>query len=137
MDISPPTWFAVAAAADLAAGIGHGVLGQRGVVSRLTPAGLSPCPWGDEDMTRRLLALVWHFVTAAFVFSGLALLLLAGGGIEGPALPRFISALHAAFLVIAGAALGRRLPRAVRRPVPAVACVCLTVVSVASLLGSR
>jgi hypothetical protein len=137
LDISPTSWFIVAALADFALGFGHGVLGQRGVVSQLTPARLFPSPWGDEDINRGLLSLIWHFVTAAFVFSGGALLLLAWGVLECQALPLVISALHAAFLVIAVAFLGPRLLQALRRPVPLLACICLIVVGVASLLGTR
>jgi hypothetical protein len=134
LDIPPTAWFIVAALADFAAAFGHGVFGQRGVVSQLTPARLFPSPWGDEDMSRRLLSFIWHSVTAAFALSGVALLLLAGGVLEGQALPLFLSALHAAILVIAVAFLGPRLPQALRRPVPLMACLCLMVVCVVGLL---
>ncbi len=107
------------------------------MVAQLTPARLFPSAWGDEDMSRRLLAFIWHFTTVAFLFSGVALLLLAGGVLQGPALPWFLSALHAAFLVIAFAFLGPRLLQALRRPVPLLACICLAVACLASLLGTR
>ena len=137
MDLQPTTWFIVAALADFIAGIGHGVLGQRGVVSLLATARLFPSPWGDEDMSRRLLSFIWHFITAIFALSGVALLLLAAGVLEGHALPLFLSALHSAFLVIAVAYLGPRLLQALRLPVPLLACICLMVVCVASLAGTR
>jgi uncharacterized membrane protein SirB2 len=135
--MQPTTWLIVAAVADVAAALGHGVIGQRGVVSQLTPARLFPSPWGDEDMNRRLLSFIWHFVTTAFLVSGVTLLLLALGVLEGQALPLFIAALHAALLAIAVAFLGPRLLQALRRPVPLIACICLVVVCVASLLGTR
>jgi purine-cytosine permease-like protein len=72
-----------------------------------------------------------------FLFSGGALLLFASSVLEGHALPLFISALHAAFLVMAVAFVGPRLLQALRRPVPLMACICLVVVCVASLLGTR
>jgi hypothetical protein len=137
LTIPPTSWFIVAALADFAAAIGHGVLGQRGVVSRLTPGGLFSSSWGDEDMNRRLLSFIWHFATAAFLFSGVALLLLALGVLEGRALPLFISVLHAAFFVLAVAFVGPRLLQTLRRPVPLLACLCLMVVCVVSLLGTR
>jgi hypothetical protein len=137
VDIPPTTWLVVAALADHAAGHGHGALGQRDVVARLDSARLSPSPWGDGDMNRRLLSFVWHFVTAVFLCSSGALLLLALGVLEGRALPLFLAALHAAFLALALAFLGPRVLQALRRPVPMAACVCLVVVCVAGLLGAR
>lgn len=136
MDLSPTTCFLIAGLADLAAGVGHGVLGQRGVVSQLAADRLFPSPWGDADASRRLLAFIWHFVTAIFVFCGGALLLLALGVLEGRALPLFVSTLHATFLVIAGGCLGPRLLQTLRRPVPFLACLCLAIVSAAGWLGT-
>jgi hypothetical protein len=138
LDIPPTAWFIVAALAHFTLVLTHGVSGQRSFVSPLRRERLFPSrQWGDEDMTWRIFAVVWHMGTAAFGSCGGVLLLLAMGVLEGNSLPLFISALHATFLVLAVFIVGPRLLYVLRRPFAITVVICLTTVCVASWLGTR
>jgi hypothetical protein len=137
VDIPPAAWFLVAALADFTLVVAH-CIGHQVFLVPLTGARLFPTrAWGDEDISWRVFAVSWHLATAVFAFSGVALLLLALGALEGGWLPLFISALHGAFFVLGLAILGPRLLAALRRPIPLAVAVCLPTVCVASLLATR
>ena len=138
MDIPPTAWFILAALADFVLAIAHGVGGQGSFVSPLRRERLYPSPqWGDEDMTGRIFAVTWHIVTVVFVASGVVLMTLAIGLIEGGFLPSFISALHATFIVLAFAIVGSRALYTLRRPWALMVVVSLVTVTVATWLGTR
>jgi hypothetical protein len=131
--------FALAAVADLAAVLVHGVLGHRALLSPLRrDRPLATRAFGDADVSWRVLAVAWHVVTATFVCSGAALLgLAAGTAPESAALPRFLSALHASFLIVGVSLVGRRALVAFRRPIPIAFAVCMTTACVAAYVGAR
>src|SRR5438105_5000706 len=111
--------FLVASLADFTGVFVHGVLGYRALIAPLFPDRLfATRSFGDADITRRIFITQWHLVTAVFFCSGVALLLLGMGVLEGLWLPRFIGAVHTAFVLIAALIVGRRLPAAAPRPIP-------------------
>jgi hypothetical protein len=136
--VPPSACFIVAALASLVLGIMHGVSGQRSFVSPLRRERLYPSPqWGDEDMTGRIFAITWHMVTAVFASCSVVLLLLAMDVLQGDLLPLFISALYAAFIVLAIVIVGPRTRSTVRRPYALVVAISLTTVCVGSWLGTQ
>jgi hypothetical protein len=138
VNIPPFAWFIVAALADFTLVFTHGVVGHPAFLMRLTRDRLFPTrSWGDEDMGWRVFAVSWHIGTAVFGFSGVALLLLATGVLEGHSLPLFISALHGAFFLLGVSIMGPRLLAALRRPIPISVAICFPTVCVASWLGTR
>jgi hypothetical protein len=138
VNLPPAIWFLAAALASFLLAFLHGVNGQRSFVAPLSRTPLSPSPqWGDEDMTRRVFTVTWHMVTLAFGSCGVVLLLLAMAVLEGSLLPRFITGLHAAFIVLAIAVVGPRVLYTLRRPYGVAVFVSLLTVCLASWLGTR
>jgi hypothetical protein len=136
--IPPTACFLVAALAAFALAFAHGVNGQHTFVSPLRRERLfATWPWGDEDMTWRIFATTWHLGTAVFACSGIALLLLAVGVLEGNAWPYFVAALHAALLALSVCFLWPRLLQVIRRPYAIMVVTCLVSVCVGSWLGTR
>lgn len=120
----------VAAAAASAAVWMHGVVGQRWFVAQLGSLELQPTrPWGDADVTRRVFAVVWHIVTAAFAGSAVALAFAAFEAVDSRALLRYISMTYAAFVGVGLVYFGTR-PKALARPFAAAVVTCLVAVSV-------
>ena len=93
--------------------------------------------FGGAEISRRVFIVTWHLVTAAFATSAAALLLLALGTAADTMLPRFIAAMHASFLVVAGVVLLRRRPGLIARPIPIAFVSCMTAVAVMGWLGAR
>ncbi len=131
-------FFLVAGAADLTGVVVHGILGHRIVLTPLTRDRLfATRAFGDEDMTRRIFAVSWHVVTAAFGSSAVAFLLLATGRLQGTALPLVLSAMHATFLAVGLSLVGRRAAAAFRRPIPITFATCMTTACVSGWMGTR
>lgn len=131
--------FLVAALADVTAVVVHGYVGHRLIVSRLTRERLfSTREFGDADMSRRVLVVTWHAVTAAFACSALAMALWAFGTGTGRSGPLFVSAMHASFLVVGLVVMGRGISGLLRRPkpIPIGFVTCMTTVVLMGLLGS-
>lgn len=138
MALPSSLWFGVAALGSFVLAYAHGVCGQRAFVAPLRRERLYPsAQWGDEDMTSRIFAVSWHMVTVVFVGSGIALLLLALGRIDGTWLPRSISVLSASFLVVGFVFIGPRSPVTLRRPFALMVLLSQLAVCIGSWLGTR
>ena len=128
--------FWVAALADFTGVIVHGILGHRILFSPLGRDRLfATSAFGDEEMTRRILLVAFHLVTAVFACSGIAFVLLALGRVEGTATARFIGAMHLSFAVTAVGIVGERALAAFRRPIPIAFGSVMTTVGVLGWLG--
>jgi hypothetical protein len=138
LDNPSRVYFLLAAVADFTAVVVHGIVGHRALMSPLTRDRLFPTrAFGDEDMSWRILVVAWHFVTAVFACSGVALLLLALNLLHGTSLPLFLAGTHVAFLLVALSIVGRRFLSAFRRPIPIAFAICMMTVCVAAWLGTR
>jgi hypothetical protein len=138
VDIPPTACFLLAALAAFTLAFAHGVNGQCTFVSPLRRERLFPTwPWGDEDMTWRIVATTWHLGTAVFACSGITLLLLALGVLESNAWPCFVAALHGALLALSVCILRPRLLQTMRRPYALMVVTCVVSVCVGSWLGTR
>lgn len=114
----------------------HGVIGHRVLLTPLTRDRLfRTAQFGDEDMSWRAIAVAFHIVTAAFFCSATALLLMALGQLDAPGLPRFLSLLHASFILVAFAIMGRHLGTVITRPIPIAFTVCMSTASLTAWLG--
>jgi hypothetical protein len=130
-------FFLIAALADLTATVVHGYIGHRLIMTRLTRERLlSTRAFGDADMTRRVLLVTWHAVTAAFACSTLMMSLWAFGTVTSGSGPMFVSAMHASFLVIGLAVVGRRISGLLMRPIPVAFVTGMTTVGLMGWLGS-
>jgi hypothetical protein len=130
-------FFLVAALADLMAAAVHGYIGHRLIITPLTRERLfSTRAFGDADMTRRVLLVTWHAVTAAFASCALMMFLWAFGTMTSESGPLFVSAMHASFLVIGLTVVGRRLSGLLRRPIPVAFVTGMTTVGLMGWLGS-
>jgi hypothetical protein len=128
----------VGVVADLVAVFVHGVLGHRAVIAPLRGAPLfSTAAFGDADMTRRILAVAFHVVTAALACSSAAFAILAMGIIADPTWARWLGTLHVVFLVVGLSLVGVRLTGALRRPIPAVFSAVMVAGAAAGWLGAR
>jgi hypothetical protein len=83
----------------------------------MRPTRLSKRLFGDRDVSWRVFGLTWHSATAVFLASAVALYLSAFGAVESQDLLRFISIVHAAFLVVGLIYVEKRLD-ALRQPIP-------------------
>jgi hypothetical protein len=130
-------YFLLAALANTAAAVVHGVIGHRIIMTPLTTDRLFPTgAFGDADMSRRVLLVTWHIVTAAFACSASAMLSIALGAVNSVALPLFLSGMHAAFILVGLLAVrGKRVP--LSRPIPLTFFACMGTVSLMGWLGSR
>jgi hypothetical protein len=129
--------FVVAALADLTAVVVHGFVGHRLILARLTPEHLfSTGEFGDADMTRRVLVVTWHAVTAAFACSALMMSLWAFGTVMGDSGPLFVSVMHASFLVVGLAVAGPRIKGIWRRLIPVGFATSMITVVLMGWLGS-
>lgn len=130
-------YFLAAALASLVAAVVHGAYLHRAMLTPLAPNRLFPTPpFGDADMSRRILVVAWHQVTAALACSAVAMCLLAFGAIASAPLPLFVGAVHAGFLLVAFVVVGARFGELVR-PVPLAFVASMSTVSVMAWLGSR
>jgi hypothetical protein len=130
-------FFLVAALADLTAVVVHGYIGHRLIVARLTRERLfSTREFGDADMSRRILVVTWHAVTAAFACSALMMSLWAFGTVMGDSGPLFVSVMHASFLVVGLSVAGPRINGIWRRPIPVGFVTSMTTVVLMGWLGS-
>lgn len=130
-------FFLAAALADLTAVVVHGYVGHRLILTRLTRERLfSTRAFGDADMSRRILVVTWHAVTAAFASSALAMSLWALGTAPSDSGPLFVSAMHASFLVVGLAVAGPRISGIWRRLIPVGFATSMTTVVVMGWLGS-
>ena len=83
----------------------HGIGGEVLVMRKLSPAMLTPSPFGGPRMTKAMIHVTWHLTTYAFLAVGIALLL-AGTVLDGDA-ARAIGLLGAAaFTGFAALAVG-------------------------------
>ena len=115
----------------------HGVVGHRWLAQQLGAVELpSSSLFGDADVSRRVLRMTWHVVTAVFAVTAVTLLLMSLDVFGGDELLRFLCALHVVFLLL-GAAVFARRPDAWLRPVPPVFVTCMGAVAVTSWLASR
>ncbi|MEW6369087.1 MAG: hypothetical protein AB1714_31050 [Acidobacteriota bacterium] len=75
------------------AGLIHPVAGEYLIVRHLDGSHLRPTPFGDGDITRRILRGAWHFITLDFLLSAVILLALAFSCVPAGAreMSRFIS----------------------------------------------
>ena len=55
----------------------HGIGGELGIVRRLDPAKLEQSPFGDNEITKRVLRACWHLVTVTFAVDACALAMMA------------------------------------------------------------
>lgn len=134
--MSEPAALVAAVAATLAVVV-HGGVGHRWMRQQLDAVQLPRSElFGDADVGVRVFTVTWHAVTALFAVSAGALYLVAFGAVSSPELLRFVSALHAALLLVGLLVFLRRLD-AVLRPVPPVFVTCMTTVVVASWLAAR
>ena len=112
----------------------HGIVGERLVVQRLTPAGLPSSQFGGPVMTKLMIRATWHITTIAFLTTGIALVL-AGSILEGDTARAVGVVAAAASTGFAGVVLGGVLtgsPRALfRHPAP----IGLTVAAVLAWVG--
>lgn len=130
-------YFLLAALADFTAVVMHGIVGHRAIITPLTRDRLfATRAFGDTDMSRRILVVTWHIVTAAFAFAAVVLSLLSFGLVTGAAVPRFLAAMHASFLLVGLGVVGGRF-RALLRPIPALFAICMSTVCLTGWLGSR
>jgi hypothetical protein len=128
----------VAALADLTAVVVHGYIGHRLILARLTRERLfSTRAFGDADMSRRVLVVTWHAVTAAFACSAVMMAVWAFGNVMGDSGPVFVSAMHASFLVVGLAVAGSRIRGNWRRLIPVGFVTSMTTVVLMGWLGSR
>jgi hypothetical protein len=114
----------------------HGYIGHRVLLTPLTTERLfATRSFGDEQMTWRVLVVSWHVVTATFFCSGMALVLMALGRLDAPGLPRFLSVLHASFVMVAFGILGTRLFGVIGKPIPIAFTICMSTASIGAWLG--
>lgn len=129
-------FYLVAALADLTAVVVHGVIGHRII---MTPLGherlFATRAFGGADMSRRILLVSWHLVTAAFACSSVMMFVLASGIVTSVPGALFLSAMHVSFLLIALLVVGRRVGLLLR-PIPSAFVTCMTTVAVMGWLGS-
>lgn len=93
------------------ASVVHPLAGELLILRHLPAAQQPSTPFGDGDITRRILRGVWHFVTIDFVLSAAMLTALSvRPWTEGSAdVARFISAHFVAYAVLIWVCAGRRL----------------------------
>lgn len=130
-------YFLVATLAGFTAGIVHGVIVYRIIMTPLTPDRLFPThSFGDADMTRRIMVVTWHLPTAVAALSGVVLTLLAFGVVTTVSVALFISAVHASFILV-GLWVARGRFGQVLRPIPITFFASHTTVCLMAWLGSR
>jgi hypothetical protein len=129
------SWFFLAALANFVGVYAHGVLGHRAVISPLRQRLFPTRAFGDEDMTWRISLVSWHLITVVFACSGTAFLLIGRGWLDGGDLPRFLGAMHLAFLLGALAIVRGRAFQAFRRPIPITFGVCMTTAAAVGLFA--
>jgi hypothetical protein len=86
----------------LGAGV-HGIAGERLVIRELSVETLKPSRFGGPRMTKAMIHVTWHIVTAAFFTTGCALVL-AGTALDGDAAQAtglFAAGAWTAFAVVA------------------------------------
>jgi hypothetical protein len=133
-------FFLVAALADLTGVVVHGYVGHRLFMTPLTGERLfSTREFGDGNTSRRVFLVTWHAVTAAFASSALMMLLLAFGAVTSRPAALFVSAMHASFLIVGLAVMGRGMSALLRRPrpIPVGFVTAMTTVALMGWLGSR
>jgi hypothetical protein len=127
----------MAALADLAAAVVHGLVGHRLILVPLKYARLfSTRAFGAADVSRRVLVVTWHLTTATFAASALMMSLWASGIVPGGSGPLFVSAMHATFLLIGLGVMGPRISGLFRRRIPVTFVALMTTVAVMGWLGS-
>lgn len=130
-------FFLVAALADLTAAVVHGYVGHRLILTRLTRDRLfSTGAFGDADMSRRVLVVTWHAVTAAFASSALMMSVWAFGTVTSESGPLFVSAMHTSFLVVGLAVVSPRISGVLWRPIPVAFVALMATVGLMGWLGS-
>ena len=119
----------------------HGYVGHRLILTPLTRERLfSTGAFGDADMTRRVLVVTWHVVTAAFGSSAVMMFVWALGGLDGRSGPLVVTVMHASFLLVGLAVVGGRFRGLVKwpvRPIPVGFVTLMTTVAVMGWLGAR
>lgn len=130
-------YFLAAALAGLTAVVVHGYFLHRALLTPLASGQLFPTrAFGDADMSRRILVVAWHQVTATLACSAAAMLLLASGTVVSAQLPLFVAAQHAAFLAVGLRVVGGRFGQ-LFQPVPVAFVVSMSTVCLMAWLGSR
>lgn len=129
--------FLVAAVADVTAVVVHGYIGHRLIIGRLTRERLfSTRAFGDAEMSRRVLVVTWHAVTAAFASSAVMMFLLAFGLVTSRSTPLFVAAMHVSFLLVGLVVNAPRMRGLVLRPIPVGFITIMTTVALTASLGT-
>lgn len=93
--------FLAAGILSLIATFAHALTGEYWIFPHLQRTSLPHTPFGDSDVTKQMLRVVWHFVTVDFLGSAIALILLGFSGFGTPRIPKMIS-LHFAGYALVG-----------------------------------
>ena len=130
-------WLIAAGALGVLAACIHGGAGEILVVRKLAPETLPGTSFGGPRMTRAMIHVSWHIVTAAFLTAGVAMLV-AGLALDGDAL-RAVGVVGAAaftgfgaIALLLGAAHLRSARSLYRHPGP----LALTATAVLAWLGA-
>jgi hypothetical protein len=128
----------VAALADTAAVLVHGVVGGRWAKQQLAAVELpTTALFGNADVARRVFGVTWHAVTGTFATCAGALYLMAADAIaHEPAVLRLICVLHVVVLVVGLSFFLRRLD-ALKGVIPPIFVTCMSAVAVTTWLASR
>ncbi|MGI9341497.1 MAG: hypothetical protein ACR2QV_01520 [Gammaproteobacteria bacterium] len=95
-----------AAAATIAIGLAHSILGERYILMRLFRSASLPHLFGGESFTRQTLRFAWHITTVAwFGFAALMVLLARSALTPTAALSATLTTIAVTFLITAAIAL--------------------------------
>src|SRR5437660_147477 len=83
----------------LVATVWHGIGGEISIVRRIPPSAFPASFYGDGDVGRRIVRGAWHFLTAQFLVSAIALLRLAFAN-DDSAVPTVVAVTFAAYVVV-------------------------------------
>jgi hypothetical protein len=114
----------------------HGGLGEAMIVRRIDAERLPGTRWGGPPGTLLFIRATWHIVTIAFVASGTALSVCAGGGLGRACtgVGMLSAGLYAGFAaIVLGFSIARNPRMLIRHPAP----LMLSAVAVLSWLGAR
>jgi hypothetical protein len=101
--------FFTAGILSLLAAFVHSFTGEYWIFPHLQGSTLPHTPFGDANVTKRILRVVWHFVTVDFLVSAIGLIVLATSGLTGsPKVTARMISLHYAGYVVVGLLLAIR-----------------------------
>lgn len=109
--------FLIAGILSLMASLAHSFTGEYWIFHHLQKSTLPHTPFGDSDVTKRILRVVWHFVTVDFLVSAIALIILATSDSSGSSkIAAKIISLHFAGYVLVGLSAITRVKGLIRAP---------------------